>query len=253
MSIERIGSGPADHAQAPGVGDAGPSAPSEATRLQVLATEHWSLLATRTLSWNESFSRAGMFLSVLSGAVIALALVAQASDFGGVFVDFAIPLLSVVLFVGIATFVRLDAVNNEDIRWVAGMNRIRHAYLELHPDLQRYFVTGATDDMRGVALSVGSVIPAPTSVRLSLQSIGHEFATVPGMLGVIVAVVAGALAAEVAVAVGAATGPALAAAFIAFIVMVVVLGRHVYGSFAGLLARWVPEFPTVDSGVPTTR
>src|SRR5207249_4573731 len=45
MSIERIGSGPADHAQAPGVGDAGPSAPSEATRLQVLATEHWSLLA----------------------------------------------------------------------------------------------------------------------------------------------------------------------------------------------------------------
>lgn len=253
MSIERLGSGPAEHAQAPGVGDAGSGKGSEATRLQVLATEHWSLLATRSMSWNESFSRAGMFLSVLSGAVIALALVAQAADFGGAFVDFAIPLLSVVLFVGVTTFVRLDAINNEDIRWVAGMNRIRHAYLELHPELRRYFVTASNDDMRGVALSVGSVIPAPTSVRLNLQSIGHGFVTVPGMLGVVVAVVAGALAAEIAIALGAATGPALGAAVVGFLVMAVVLGRHLYGSFSGLLARLAPEFPTVDSEAVATR
>ncbi len=51
---------------------------SPAMRLQILSTEHWSLLASRSLAWNESFSRAGMFLSTLSGAIVALALVAQA-------------------------------------------------------------------------------------------------------------------------------------------------------------------------------
>lgn len=37
-------------------------------RLQILATEHWSLLASRNLAWNESFSGAAGF---------ALALAAQ--------------------------------------------------------------------------------------------------------------------------------------------------------------------------------
>jgi len=33
---------------------------------QILATEHWSLLATRSLIWNEALSRATVFLTVLS-------------------------------------------------------------------------------------------------------------------------------------------------------------------------------------------
>jgi len=51
-------------------------------RLQVLSTEHMSLLATRTLTWNEIFTRSSMFLSALSGALVALALVAQATALG---------------------------------------------------------------------------------------------------------------------------------------------------------------------------
>ena len=50
--------------------------------IQILATEHWSLLATRTLSWNESFSRTSMLLATLSATVIAIALAAQVADFG---------------------------------------------------------------------------------------------------------------------------------------------------------------------------
>jgi hypothetical protein len=34
-------------------------------RAQILATEHWSLLATRSMTWNEIFSRTGTFLTVL--------------------------------------------------------------------------------------------------------------------------------------------------------------------------------------------
>ena len=80
---------------------------TDAVRTQILATEHWSLLATRSITWNEVFSRASMFLTMLSAAVVALALVAQATDFGPGFRLFALLVLPVVLLVGVATVIRL--------------------------------------------------------------------------------------------------------------------------------------------------
>ena len=79
---------------------------TQAMRLQILSTEHWSLLATRSLAWNEAFSRAGMFLATLSGAIVALAIVGPATDFDDGFLLTALVILPVVLFVGIATVVR---------------------------------------------------------------------------------------------------------------------------------------------------
>ena len=73
---------------------------TDSVRTQFLATEHWSLLATRGLGWTEIYNRAGMFLNVLSAAVVALALVAQATDFGQGFRVFSYLVLPVVLFVG---------------------------------------------------------------------------------------------------------------------------------------------------------
>src|SRR5580765_7476200 len=108
--------------------------PATAGKLQILATEHWSLLATRSLTYTESLGRVSMFLGILSGAVIALALVAQADRFGMTFILIAILTLSVVLFSGVATIARLMSLNRDDFRWVLGMNRLRHAYLELHPE-----------------------------------------------------------------------------------------------------------------------
>jgi hypothetical protein len=45
-----------------------PGATPAALRVQILSTEHWSLLATRSQTWNESFARAQMFLSRDRGA-----------------------------------------------------------------------------------------------------------------------------------------------------------------------------------------
>src|ERR1700730_14160047 len=81
--------------------------PGSATELQILATEHWSLLATRSLTYTESLGRVNVFLAILSGAVIALALVAQADHFGPTFIAIAILTLLVVMFAGIATIARL--------------------------------------------------------------------------------------------------------------------------------------------------
>ena len=123
--------------------------PAASTKLQILATEHWSLLATRTLTYTESLSRVTIFLTILSGSVIALALVAQVSRFGPAFIAIAIPLLAVVVLTGISTIGRLMQLNGDDFRWVIGMNRLRHAYLELHPELEPYFITGSHDDLPG--------------------------------------------------------------------------------------------------------
>src|SRR5882672_2279737 len=67
--------------------------------LQILSTEHWSLLATRSLTWSESFSRTGLFLSVLSAGAVALGLVGGAVGFTEKFTAFALALLPVILFV----------------------------------------------------------------------------------------------------------------------------------------------------------
>jgi len=159
-------------------------------RLQILATEHWSLLATRSLSWNESFSRASMFLTLLSGAIVALALVAQATQFGEAFVTFALLLLPLVLGVGWTTFVRLNEVNNEDAYWVTGMNRLRKAYVEMEPELEPYFVTGTTDDTAGLMRTYAT---HPGGIGL------HGLITTPATIGFVNSAIFAVLCAIVAI------------------------------------------------------
>src|SRR5437870_8755880 len=93
--FERTGGGMgAEPSPAPRLGDGAPTVEtSPAMRLQILSTEHWSLLASRSLAWNESFSRAGMYLTTLSGAIVALGLVGGATGFGQSFTLFALVIL----------------------------------------------------------------------------------------------------------------------------------------------------------------
>ena len=108
---------------APGPASEQPFGPDAAT---ILASEHWSLLAFRSLIWNEAMSRATVFLSVLSAAIITLALMANAAG-GSHTTALALVLLPVVLFLGIATHIRVVQINTEEIEVMLAMNRLRHA------------------------------------------------------------------------------------------------------------------------------
>src|SRR5262249_36375340 len=108
--IERP-TGPSRDADSRPAGASGEQGIDLARRVQLLSTEHWSLLATRSMSWNEAFSRTSMFLSTLSAATVALALAGPAMSFGSAFPLFALVVLSVTLFLGLATYVRLEQVN----------------------------------------------------------------------------------------------------------------------------------------------
>jgi hypothetical protein len=198
-----------------------------ATKLQILATEHWSLLATRSLTYTESLGRVSMFLGILSGAVIALALVAQADRFGPTFILIAILTLLVVLFSGVATISRLMSLNRDDFRWVIGMNRLRHAYLELHPELEANFITSPYDDVSGALRTLGIDVSAGRRLGSAL----HVFQTLPGMLSVIVAAVAGAIAALVASAFGGPAAVEVLAAAGAFVIAVLLMGAWSRRSF----------------------
>ena len=199
--------------------------PATSAKLQILATEHWSLLATRALTYTESLSRVTIFLTILSGVLIALALVAQVSHFGPAFIAIAIPLLAIVAFTGISTMGRLMQLNGDDFRWVIGMNRLRRAYLDLHPELEPYFTTGAYDDLPGALQTIG--YSRTTGRRVG--SVFHALQVLPGMLSVIVASVVGAIGALAALAFGApswAVGVAAAVAFVIAMVWLTVWGRR---------------------------
>ena len=214
--------------------------PRVASKLQVLATEHWSLLATRSLTYTESLGRVNMFLGVLSGAVIGLALVAQANRFGTTFISVAIFMLTVVFFVGVATVRRLLMLNLDDYRWVIGMNRIRHAYLELHPELEPIFITSPHDDLPGALVTLGL---GPSSAP-TLGTVFHGFVTLPGMVSVIVASVGAAIAGLAATGFGASAYVVLLVGALAFASVLAVMLRTGNRSFRGYGPSSDVRFPT---------
>jgi len=193
-----------------------------AARLQILATEHWSLLATRSLTYNEALSRVTIFLAILSGAVIALALVAQADGFGTTTISIAIPVLCVVLFAGVVTVGRLIRLNSDDYRWVIGMNRLRHAYIEMHPDLAVYFVASPYDDAAGALQTLG--IERSTMASAGAGSILHLVQTLPGMVAIVVACVAAAIGALGGLALHGSLFVVMLAATTGFVLVIALMG-----------------------------
>jgi hypothetical protein len=237
MSLERMPGPMGAEPAPPAVGGSGGASPV-ALRLQVLATEHWGLLATRSLAWNESFTRAGMFLSTLSGAIVALALVAQATAFGNEFSTFALVILPVVLFIGLATFIRMGSSNAYDALCVVGMNRIRRAYMQITPEIEPFLVMGTYDDEKSVGLSMGA--DANTNFVVDI------LVSTPFVVAVINTVVAGVLATLVALQLGFGQPVPIIFAIVAGVV--VFGGQTLLASrgIAAAMATYRPKFPPPD-------
>ena len=204
----------------------------DARSLQILTTEHWSLLASRSMSWNEAFARTSMFLTSLSTATVALALVGSATKFGAEFVVFALVVLSITLFLGVATFIRLTQVNNEDLYWVAGMNRLRGVYSRLEPGIEDEFVTGTTLDVEGFALSFAAV-------QVTGWAPLHFFVTTPGVVGIICSVIAGVVGGLVTIQLAPAMTPAVGVGVVVAVVAAVLFEVYARLDSARYIARMI--------------
>jgi hypothetical protein len=181
----------------------------------ILATEHWSLLASRSLIWNEAMSRATVFLSVLSASIIALALLADATGFGAQTTTLALVLLPVVLFLGITAHSRLVDINREEVELVLAMNRLRRAYLQIAPALEPYFTTGHHDDEQGLAASYLRAGRGGPRQGRWIQILVNT----PTIVATVDAALAAAIVVLVVRAAEAATTAAVAAGAVAFLVV----------------------------------
>jgi hypothetical protein len=186
--------------------------------VDILTTEHWSLLSTRTLGYQEMFGRATIFIGVLSGTVIALALLAQATNFGREALSFAVLLISVALFIGIVTFVRSVAINIEDARWVEGMNLLRDAYLKIVPELEPFFVSRVERDAQRRALAHGS--------PQHLRNLAYSLTTTSGVVAVLNSVLGGALASDLSALFGARLAPVVAIGVVVSLVSAILHVRY---------------------------
>jgi hypothetical protein len=202
---------------------------------QLLATEHWSLLATRGMTWSEIFSRTGTYLTVLSATVIALSLVANATGFGSDFRMFALLVLPVALLIGLATYFRLLEADIEDAWLVIGMNRLRHAYLELAPELEPYFIASHHDDAPGMM---------QTYAFRSRVGFTHWLSGSPMIVGVIDAVVTGVLASIVCQAAGAGQALGTVVGVVAAVAIAAGLGAMAYRKVRQVGREYQPRFPS---------
>jgi hypothetical protein len=186
---------------------------------QFLTTEHFTLQTARAVVNAEISARLQLYMTTLSSAIIALALVTQVSGvLGRAFEAFALVLLPVVYFLGVVTLARLLQAAAEWRTYGQGMNRIRHWYLEVAPEMAPYFVLPATDDPWASLAAIG------IGRRSTWQGL---LTTAPWILVVVNSVLAGVVAGLLARLAGASGPllPALAGAA-GFLASLAVLGAY---------------------------
>lgn len=194
-----------------------------AVRAQLLATEHWSLLATRSMTMSEMLTRMATLLALVSSSIVGLALIGQVTRFDWRFLTFALILVGALTVVGYLTQMRVGNASMEDLALVIGMNRLRAAYVEIEPGIERYLVTSAHDDPHGVWQTYNHL--AGPNMRSNVLASSGAFITFvnSGLLGAFFALVAIAFSATVwVVFVAAAIGA------VAFATFSLVAGRRGY-------------------------
>jgi hypothetical protein len=145
-----------------------------------VTTEHFTLQGARSSTIAEASGRATMFLSAVSGGLVALGLIATAAGVNTAFYAFALILLPTLVLVGLATFNRALQSGIEDFGYAVRIARLRGYYFQYAPEL------------------VGYLLSVPPAERLRMQRIGggrwQRFFTVSGMVGRVTAVLAGSAA-----------------------------------------------------------
>ena len=203
------------------------SAPPEsdaalARRAQMLATEHWGLLAARGTAQSEVLTRITIFLTLVSAGLLTIGLLGQATQFGGWFAGAALAILGFLALIGIMTQMRVFNVAEEDLMYVVAMNRLRGAYVDLDPPIERYFLAGIADDMAG---------SQRTYSFLRTRNLSHLFGSSFMLILVVNACVVGLLLGGAIVAVGGAVGWAIAASVVAAALLFVGFARYGFWTY----------------------
>jgi len=214
--------------------------------VSIMTTEHFALQGARSATISETNGRSSLFLSSVSSGLVALAFTGQASHMGTAFDVFGLALFPTLYFLGIFTYLRVLQSALEDLNYALGVNRIRHFYFEIAPQIKDYVILSAHDDQAGVMRNM-AVRPSPWQL----------FLTTAGMVAVIASVLGGAFA-GLAIHVLAAGSLALAmgVAIGVFLLSALILERHQHSAFIHAERRYhslSPSPPDEPSGAKASR
>lgn len=210
-------------------GTAAGGSPSPAL-LSALTTEHYTLQSARSSTIVEANGRSLLFLSTVSGATVALALVAQLDRLGQTFVVFALAVLPALLALGLTSYARLADLAVHDAYYARAIGRIRSFYLQIEPASAHYWLLPGGDDAHAVMRQTGQ-----------RHSRWHHLSHTATAVAAVTAAVAGVLA---GLGVALLTRlPVTASAAVAVLVAVTVL--------TGLLVDQERRWRASDRGVRT--
>lgn len=215
-------------------GEATPLRPEVAS---ILATEHWSLLGTRSMTWGEVMSRITIYLTVVSAFLVVLALTASATGFGMPFMVMAIGFAATALVLGTLTGLRVAAASQEDAQLVRAMNRLRRAYVDLAPEVVPYLTASAHDDDEGLMVTY--------SLGRQRRTVLQIVASTLVFVSVVNTIVAGTLTALVASVVGTSTPVTVVISMVAgvgYLAVQLEVSRRLYAVHRDPDVR----FPTLD-------
>jgi hypothetical protein len=104
--------------------------------MSALTTEHFVLQTAASSTISEAAARSSLYVLSLSSSLVAMGFTSQSP---GVFVPFVAAVLPAIFILGIFTVVRLVDTALENMRYLAGMARIRSYYRTLTPEAARHF------------------------------------------------------------------------------------------------------------------
>lgn len=211
-----------------------------AHNLQMLASEQVVLTQFNIASISESNTRASLYLAVSSGGIVSLSFIGQYSRFGDEFYAFALGLFPIVFFLGAITFARMVDIAVQNVVYTKGMNRIRHYYTQLAPELYDYFVLSTNDDYRGAARTMGTLTAHP-----AVRPWWTGFVTTAGMVALLNSLTGGVLVAMVSFL--AFDEPVLVATavwFVAFVLLIYAHLRYEMRRWRDLDRRVKAKFPS---------
>ncbi len=210
-------------------------------RAQLLATEHWGLLASRSTTQSEVLTRIAIFLTLVSAGLVTLGVLGNATQFRGWFGVAALAVLFLLVVLGVITQQRVINVGLEDLAYVLAMNRLRGAYLDLDPGLARYFLLSPHDDRAGTARTY-----YPFAVRDGSQVLASSMMLIlvveSALIGLFLGSLTFALTGGVVWAIGAGVVGLLTSLGIGFV-----------GGYRGYRAVWSVHAPVRPTPTGTSR
>ena len=148
--------------------------------LSIMTTEHYNLQSGHSGTISDANGRSSLYLGSVSSGLVALGFVGQVSKMGDIFFLFSLAIFPSLFFLGLVTFVRVLQTAIEDNIYIRGINRIRHFYTDIVPELKDYFILSTHDDGMGTMAGLGMSYTR-----------WQSFFTTAGLIAVINSVIAG--------------------------------------------------------------